>query len=165
MRDTHRLRPVLVAEGAIRTDTQDLGIRRLEVLDALVEGGHALRSARGPVEGVEQEHHVLALIVLQADLLEPDGLHGERGRSVPDLQSLLVAHSGAPPFARRMSRLASIISEPRRPFNRAGMLAAGFRLRAHRLRRLDSSAVSSSPRKAAAVTTRPVSQRDRKRSA
>src|SRR5256885_5906319 len=45
-----------------------------EVADALVEGGHAGASARRPVERVEQQHHFLPVEVLEADLLEPDGL-------------------------------------------------------------------------------------------
>src|SRR5204862_4201881 len=47
--DADRLRPVLMAEGAVRADTQHLGIRRLQVAHALVEGGHAGASARCPV--------------------------------------------------------------------------------------------------------------------
>src|SRR5262245_51645256 len=54
VRDTDRLGPILVAEGAVRADTQHLGIGRLEIPHTLVEGGHARRSARRPVEWAEQ---------------------------------------------------------------------------------------------------------------
>src|SRR5574342_238858 len=49
IRDADRFGPVLMAEGAVGADTQDLGIRRLEVFHTLIEGGHALGSARSPV--------------------------------------------------------------------------------------------------------------------
>jgi drug/metabolite transporter (DMT)-like permease len=66
--DADRLGPVLVAEGAVRGDTQHLGIGRLEVAYALVEGGHALASAGRPVQRIEEQDDALAPVVVQADL-------------------------------------------------------------------------------------------------
>src|SRR6185503_11797790 len=113
VRDTHGFGPVLVAEGTIGTDTQHLGIRRLEVAHALIEGRHALGSAGGPVQRIEQEHDVLAAEVPETHVLEPDALEREIGRGVAYRQ-LRVAHRPSPPFALRNGRRSSSGSASRR---------------------------------------------------
>src|SRR2546426_6015463 len=139
--DADRLAPVLVAERAVRADTQHLGIGRLKVAHALVEGGHALASARRPVHRVEENDHVLAVEVAEADLLEADRLERKRGRGIADVESLVLAHSLKPPFANRLGAREIILAR-----GSAVAGTGGFRAAAHaRLRRLSSGA-SDSPR-------------------
>src|SRR5262249_45166460 len=158
MADADRPSPVVVAEGAVRADTQHLGIGRLKVADALVEGGHAGASARRPVERIEEDHHVLAVELREADLLEADRPEREVGRGVADVEDLVLAQPVNPPFADLRGARSSILTRA------TGTRAGGLRAAAHaRLRRLSSGAASR-PRCAAAVTTRPVSQRRAKRS-
>src|SRR5205823_9490279 len=148
------------AEGAVRADTQHLGIGRLEVADALVEGGHAGASARRPVERVEQQHHFLPVEVLEADLLEPDGLQREVGRRVADIEGLALGggtHLSCPPF--KILRVAGVMIARRSP-----TFAGALRAAAHACGRRLSSGASARPRYPAAVTTAPVSQTRRKRS-
>src|SRR5262245_27661209 len=159
--DADGLRPVLVAERAVSADTQHLGIGCLKVADALVEGRHADASAGRPVERIEQDHHVLAAELREADLLEADRPQGEVGCGVADVEDLVlaVAHSVNPPFANLRGARSFMLTRGR------GTRAGGLRVAAHaRLRRLSSGAASR-PRWAAAVTTRPVSHRRANRSA
>src|SRR5438132_13752972 len=140
--EADRLRPVLVAEGAVRADTQHLGIGRLEVADALVEGGHAGASARRPVERVEQQHHFLPVEVLEADLLEADGLQREVGRRVADVEGLALgggALLSCPPFA--ILRVAGALIARRSP-----TFAGALRAAAHACGRRLSSGASARPR-------------------
>src|SRR5262245_65933088 len=97
-RDADRFGPVLVAERAVRADTQHLGIRRLEVRRAPVEGGHAGGSARSPVERIEEDYDRLAAKISQAHFLEPDGLQREVRGWIPDTNRLDVAHGVVPSF-------------------------------------------------------------------
>src|SRR6267143_4114707 len=147
--DADRLGPVVVAERAVGADTQHLGVRRLKVAEALVEGGHARASARRPVERVEENDHGLSAELLEADLLEPDRPEREVGRGVADVERRVVAHSLNPPFANLRGARSFIVSRRGSPAR-----AGGFRAAAHaRLRRLSSGA-SGRPRYPAAVTTR-----------
>src|SRR5436309_6814991 len=157
--DTDRLGPVGMTEWAVSADTQHLGIRRLKVADALVEGGHARASARRPVEGIEENDHVLPAKVLEADLFEPDRPEREVGRGVAHVEGLGVTHSLNPPFANL--RGVGFVILARGSPARAG----GFRVAAHAMLSRLSSGASARPRKVAAVTTRPVSQSRAKRSA
>src|SRR5262245_259620 len=158
--DSDRLRPVLVAEGTVGADTQHLGIGRLEVAHAPIEGGHAGASARGPVERVEQQDHVLPAEGAQADLLEPDRLQGEVRRGIARTKRAALAdgtHSTRPPLADvRGPRGIIACGIPAR--------VAGFRSDAHRWCRRLSRGVSAAPTNPAAVTTRPVSHSRAKRS-
>src|SRR5262249_30833636 len=95
--DPDGLRPVVVAKRAVRTDTQHLGIRRLKVANAPVEGGHARASAGRPVERIEEDDHVLAAELSQADFPEPDGTEREVWRGIADIEGPVVAHSPNPP--------------------------------------------------------------------
>src|SRR3989442_2349896 len=140
-------------------NAQVLGIRRLKVADSLVEGRHARASARRPVEGIEENDDVLPAKVLEADLFEPDRPEREVGREVAHVEGLGVTHSLNPPFAN-LRGVRSVILARGSP-----ALAGGFRVAAHAMLRRLSSGASARPRKAAAVTTRPVSQSRANRSA
>src|SRR5262245_1632089 len=172
VRDPDRLGPVLVAERAIRADAQDLGIGRLEVAGALIEGGHARASSRRPVERIEQQDHVPSAILAQADVAEADGVEREVGSGISDPQRRGGTHSVVPSFRRANALRLLMIAEGPSAFNpraqrgagRIGIRAGGLRRFPQRCRRADSRGVSTSPRKPAAVTTWPLSQSCRKRS-
>src|SRR5262249_15379065 len=89
-----------MAKRAVRADTQHLGIRRLKVANAPVEGGHARASAGRPVERIEEDDHVLAAELSQADFPEPDGAEREVRRGIADIEGSVVAHSPNPPSAK-----------------------------------------------------------------
>src|SRR5262249_12320752 len=159
--DAHRLGPVVVAEGAVRGDTQHLGIGLVEVADALIEGRHALASAGRPIERIEQDDDVLVTIVTQAHVLHADGLQRERRGLVTDVERFLVGHGAVPLLATL--RVARVMIAPSTGAAGRRTGAGGLRASLQSTRRRASSGAVSTPRCEAAVTTRPVLHSDSKR--
>jgi hypothetical protein len=83
---THAVGPGLVAELGIDGDTQNLGIRGLEIALDGVEAGDLPASCRREVEGIEDQQHVLgALEAGQRDLLLVVAVELEIGGFLPGL--------------------------------------------------------------------------------
>ena len=64
------LAPGQVREVAVGGAGDDGAVEGLELLGAVVEGDDLGGTDKGEVEGVEEENHVLPLVVIQRDLLE-----------------------------------------------------------------------------------------------
>src|SRR5262249_50604018 len=86
--DVDFLRPCGVAEGAIHTDTQDLGVCSFQPLQILLEVLHLLGSTTGEGKDVKRQRDVLlAFEVVKRNLVfESLVAQGEIRRHVPDLQ-------------------------------------------------------------------------------
>ena len=50
--------PVVVTIHAVHADAKNLGVRFTEILEPRLQRGNFLASSRGPVQGVEDQHHM-----------------------------------------------------------------------------------------------------------
>ena len=73
------LDPGQVGELAVHRHTQHLTVAAGELAVAIGEGGDLRRANEGEVEGIEEQHHVLAAVLRQGDVLEFLIHHGGGG--------------------------------------------------------------------------------------
>ncbi len=64
------LNPSEVAELAVNGDAQHFSVLAGEIGVAIAEGSDFSRADEGEVEGIEEQHHILAAVLGEADLLE-----------------------------------------------------------------------------------------------